>query len=49
MSNAAYLDLLREDDSTNDDSMLPFFENPINVDDDVTKISCIACIDAGKQ
>ena len=48
MSNAAYLDLLQEDDSTNDDSMLPFFENPINVDDDITKTSCIACIDAGE-
>ena len=47
MSNAAYLDLLL--DSTNDDSMLPFSENLINVDDDVTKISCIACIDAGEQ
>ena len=45
MSNAAYLVLLR--DSTNDDSMLPFFENPIN--DDITKILCIACINAGEQ
>ena len=46
MSNAAYLDLL-QDSTTNDDSVLPFFESPIN--DDVTKISCIACVDAGEQ
>ena len=45
MSNAAYLNLLRY--STNDNSMLPFSENPIN--DDITKILCIACIDAGEQ
>ena len=45
MSNAAYLDLLQ--DSTNGDSMLPFFENPIN--DDITKILCIACVNAGEQ